>query len=346
MEFKRLHNKSVLNTPGLSWFPRSFGVFRTLLLDPVLIEKEFDPEEFLEGARGTYPYVTKLMLGLDPEFSPEEGDAGAAGDTRIFTRRAANFELRDIVSDKIYKAMLESMSDSKNRGISWELQRCDVLKCWIHDIWTGYVDETPSTLALPPPNPVPFCRVAVRFIVDEALLVTHPENQGGPASNERVTPQTWIFESRYEGPPPAAIDGAPSVPASLFAGARVLDVSLPRPFGLTVEEEEEEVVGKRVGLVVAAVRPGGAAERDGRVRVGDKLLSVDGSSFSGLSFDECMALLAGRKALADDGGTKGTETEVEEALLRLERPTTEIIAACQGDSGSSWTDWKIVGLDY
>ena len=75
LEFKRLHNKSVLNTPGLSWFPRSFGVFRTLLLDPVLIEKEFDPEEFLEGARGTYPHVYKLMLGLDSEFSPEEGDA-------------------------------------------------------------------------------------------------------------------------------------------------------------------------------------------------------------------------------------------------------------------------------
>ena len=68
LEFKRLHVKKVLYTPGLSYFPRSFKVFDALLTDEVLVQKGFEPEEFMEGAREGYPLVARLMLGLDPEF--------------------------------------------------------------------------------------------------------------------------------------------------------------------------------------------------------------------------------------------------------------------------------------
>ncbi|XP_067827718.1 pro-interleukin-16 [Heptranchias perlo] len=52
-------------------------------------------------------------------------------------------------------------------------------------------------------------------------------------------------------------------------------------------------------ITVSHVISGGAADRDGRLRPGDKLLEVNGSSLTGLSFQEAVSLIHSTKGLVD-----------------------------------------------
>ena len=66
----------------------------------------------------------------------------------------------------------------------------------------------------------------------------------------------------------------------LAVAAATYTVRLPKPLGI---QFEENVPGQPRGVSVAGLVPGGNAERDGRVLVGDTLVRVSAVSFGGQS---------------------------------------------------------------
>jgi hypothetical protein len=327
LEFKRLHNKGVLYTPGLSHFPRSFKVFNALLTDPVVLQKRLEPEEFLEGTKLAYPLVTRLMIG-----SEESNTAVREGeDLAIFNRRAANVDLAEIVAPNIYEATRVAMDEATARGQSWEVKRIDVLKSWLYDIWTGSDAETDSE------DVSQFCRVAVQFVIDEAFLVTDPLSQE-PILSERIQPHIWVFESRTVDPGTKRIEYISSGTEEGLS----FEVTLPRPFGMTIEEGD---AGR--GLRVSLVKPGGAADQtavgraDGEptIMAGDHIVAVDDVDVSELPFDDCIDLLAPAEDADDE----------DRVLLSFWRPPpaqAEGEEEGYGEGDMAWSDWKVIQLEY
>ncbi len=58
---------------------------------------------------------------------------------------------------------------------------------------------------------------------------------------------------------------------------------------------------RTVGYVVAHVEPGGLVDRDGRFRVGDEIVNVNGCSLRGMGMEEAREVLrkANRSAVVD-----------------------------------------------
>ncbi|XP_032314607.1 glutamate receptor-interacting protein 2 isoform X5 [Camelus ferus] len=96
-----------------------------------------------------------------------------------------------------------------------------------------------------------------------------------------------VLEVEYELPPPAPENNPGIV-------SKTVDVSLYKEgnsFGFVLRGGAHEDGHKSRPLVLTYVRPGGPADREGSLKVGDRLLSVDGTSLRGASHAAALATL-------------------------------------------------------
>ncbi|XP_066101017.1 glutamate receptor-interacting protein 2 isoform X1 [Saccopteryx bilineata] len=96
-----------------------------------------------------------------------------------------------------------------------------------------------------------------------------------------------VLEVEYELPPPAPEN-------SLGIISKTVDVSLYKEgnsFGFVLRGGAHEDSHKCRPLVLTYVRPGGPADREGSLKVGDRLLSVDGIPLHGASHTAALATL-------------------------------------------------------
>ncbi|XP_034514717.1 glutamate receptor-interacting protein 2 isoform X6 [Ailuropoda melanoleuca] len=96
-----------------------------------------------------------------------------------------------------------------------------------------------------------------------------------------------VLEVEYELPPPAPENNAGIT-------TKTADVSLYKEgnsFGFVLRGGAHEDVHKSRPLVLTYVRPGGPADREGSLKVGDRLLSVDGIPLYGASHATALATL-------------------------------------------------------
>nr|XP_031542029.1 glutamate receptor-interacting protein 2 isoform X2 [Vicugna pacos] len=96
-----------------------------------------------------------------------------------------------------------------------------------------------------------------------------------------------VLEVEYELPPPAPENNPGIV-------SKMVDVSLYKEgnsFGFVLRGGAHEDGHKSRPLVLTYVRPGGPADREGSLKVGDRLLSVDGTSLRGASHAAALATL-------------------------------------------------------
>ncbi|KAG8516940.1 Glutamate receptor-interacting protein 2 [Galemys pyrenaicus] len=96
-----------------------------------------------------------------------------------------------------------------------------------------------------------------------------------------------VLEVEYELPPPAP-ENSPGVIS------KTVDVSLYKEgnsFGFVLRGGAHEDGHKSRPLVLTYVRPGGPADREGSLKVGDRLLSVDGIPLHGASHTAALATL-------------------------------------------------------
>lgn len=125
----------------------------------------------------------------------------------------------------------------------------------------------------------------------------NPGASGGPLFDRRgevVGITTAIYASaRGDGPPPTGLSFAIPIRLAWRVSRELMEQGRPaRPhLGLVVEDAPADGAEPGPGVRVAAVRPGGPAERAG-LRVGDVLLAVDGEPVA--SRAELAALVASR----------------------------------------------------
>ncbi|XP_037685546.1 glutamate receptor-interacting protein 2 [Choloepus didactylus] len=96
-----------------------------------------------------------------------------------------------------------------------------------------------------------------------------------------------VLEVEYELPPPAP-DNNPGI------FSKTVDVSLYKEgnsFGFVLRGGAHEDAHKSRPLVLTSVRPGGPADREGSLKAGDRLLSVDGIPLHGASQAAALATL-------------------------------------------------------
>ncbi|ELW46968.1 Glutamate receptor-interacting protein 2, partial [Tupaia chinensis] len=96
-----------------------------------------------------------------------------------------------------------------------------------------------------------------------------------------------VLEVEYELPPPAPENNPRTI-------TKTVDVSLYKEgssFGFVLRGGAHEEGHKSRPLVLTYVRPGGPADREGSLKVGDRLLSVDGTPLHGASHATALATL-------------------------------------------------------
>ncbi|XP_025304770.1 glutamate receptor-interacting protein 2 isoform X6 [Canis lupus baileyi] len=96
-----------------------------------------------------------------------------------------------------------------------------------------------------------------------------------------------VLEVEYELPPPAPENNPGII-------TKTVDVSLYKEgnsFGFVLRGGAHEDIHKTRPLVLTYVRPGGPADREGSLKVGDRLLSVDGIPLHGASHATALATL-------------------------------------------------------
>ncbi|XP_047390907.1 glutamate receptor-interacting protein 2 isoform X3 [Sciurus carolinensis] len=96
-----------------------------------------------------------------------------------------------------------------------------------------------------------------------------------------------VLEVEYELPPPAPENNPKII-------SKTVDISLYKEgnsFGFVLRGGAHEDVHKSRPLVLTYVRPGGPADREGSLKVGDRLLSVDGIPLHGASHATALATL-------------------------------------------------------
>ncbi|KAM6437879.1 glutamate receptor-interacting protein 1 isoform 12-T12 [Liasis olivaceus] len=95
-----------------------------------------------------------------------------------------------------------------------------------------------------------------------------------------------VLEVEYELPP-ASVQG----PGVIF---RTVEVTLHKEgntFGFVIRGGAHDDRNKSRPVVITCVRPGGPADREGTIKPGDRLLSVDGIRLVGTSHNEAMCIL-------------------------------------------------------
>nr|XP_055200775.1 glutamate receptor-interacting protein 2 isoform X3 [Nyctereutes procyonoides] len=96
-----------------------------------------------------------------------------------------------------------------------------------------------------------------------------------------------VLEVEYELPPPAPENNPGII-------TKTVDVSLYKEgnsFGFVLRGGAHEDIHKTRPLVLTYIRPGGPADREGSLKVGDRLLSVDGIPLHGASHATALATL-------------------------------------------------------
>ncbi|XP_029774689.1 glutamate receptor-interacting protein 2 isoform X2 [Suricata suricatta] len=96
-----------------------------------------------------------------------------------------------------------------------------------------------------------------------------------------------VLEVEYELPPPAPENNTGII-------TKTVDVSLYKEgnsFGFVLRGGAHEDIHKTRPLVLTYVRPGGPADREGSLKVGDRLLSIDGIPLHGASHATAVATL-------------------------------------------------------
>jgi hypothetical protein len=94
----------------------------------------------MEGARGAYPFVMKLMLAMDPEHTPRNRSAGEESGgiqpdgTLPNIRREATTQLAEVLSPGLFDVITGTMSHFATNQQAWKLLELNVTKSWIHGI--------------------------------------------------------------------------------------------------------------------------------------------------------------------------------------------------------------------
>ncbi|XP_066473053.1 PDZ domain-containing protein 2 [Tiliqua scincoides] len=92
-------------------------------------------------------------------------------------------------------------------------------------------------------------------------------------------------------------------------------------------------------IIIARVEEGGSAHRDGRLKVGDELLMINGQSLVGLSHQDAVALLRSAEGLVYlvVASREGAE---EEFLSYPSTSLPDLISTCSVQDAAPWTDNK------
>ncbi|KAJ6656111.1 hypothetical protein lerEdw1_004161 [Lerista edwardsae] len=92
-------------------------------------------------------------------------------------------------------------------------------------------------------------------------------------------------------------------------------------------------------IIIARVEEGGSAHRDGRLKVGDELLMINGQSLVGLSHQDAVALLRSAEGLVYlvVASREGAE---EEFLSYPATSLPDLISTCSVQDAAPWTDNK------
>ncbi|KAM4615207.1 glutamate receptor-interacting protein 1 isoform 1-T1 [Polymixia lowei] len=95
-----------------------------------------------------------------------------------------------------------------------------------------------------------------------------------------------LLEIEYELPP-VSVQGSGVV----FKNVEVTLHKEGNTFGFVIRGGAHEDRNKSRSIVVTTIRPGGPADREGTIKPGDRLLSIDGIRLHGSSLSEAMSLL-------------------------------------------------------
>ncbi|XP_028603793.2 PDZ domain-containing protein 2 isoform X2 [Podarcis muralis] len=92
-------------------------------------------------------------------------------------------------------------------------------------------------------------------------------------------------------------------------------------------------------IIIARVEEGGSAHRDGRLKVGDELLMINGHSLVGLSHQDAVALLRSAEGLVYlvVASREGAE---EDFLSYPSTSLPDLISTCSAQDATPWTDNK------
>eukprot|EP00282_Hemiselmis_andersenii_P008610 CAMPEP_0114120464 /NCGR_PEP_ID=MMETSP0043_2-20121206/6661_1 /TAXON_ID=464988 /ORGANISM="Hemiselmis andersenii, Strain CCMP644" /LENGTH=222 /DNA_ID=CAMNT_0001213085 /DNA_START=8 /DNA_END=676 /DNA_ORIENTATION=- len=100
-----------------------------------------------------------------------------------------------------------------------------------------------------------------------------------------------------------------------------VSVTLPRPLGIVFEEVEP---GEAEGVVVASLEPGGNADRDGKILVGDKLISTS-----------AVVMNDDNSALVGLGGS-GAKTSWTRKMIPVGKATFQTVMGAIGSNTGRW----------
>lgn len=116
-----------------------------------------------------------------------------------------------------------------------------------------------------------------------------PALERSSIDSERETPidrwMGWSTKANTENEVVAT--ASPAIPENFvdsMDSQNYLTVRLPKPMGITFEENDD----KYQGIFVLSLSPEGAAAKDGSIKPGDQLVAVEGSEVHGLPFDDAL----------------------------------------------------------
>uniref|UniRef100_A0A8C4Z3D8 PDZ domain-containing protein n=1 Tax=Gadus morhua TaxID=8049 RepID=A0A8C4Z3D8_GADMO len=89
--------------------------------------------------------------------------------------------------------------------------------------------------------------------------------------------------------------------------------------GVSLKGNRSRETGEDLGIFIKSIIHGGAAHKDGRLRVNDQLLAVNGEALQGQSNNAAMETL--RRSMSSEGNARGT---IQLVLLRPGSTYTEI----------------------
>uniref|UniRef100_A0A8R1XYG7 PDZ domain-containing protein n=1 Tax=Onchocerca volvulus TaxID=6282 RepID=A0A8R1XYG7_ONCVO len=112
--------------------------------------------------------------------------------------------------------------------------------------------------------------------------------------DSRETPSSYITCSGYTNSPNQSIDNSlisESIEASSSMTKETISTTIRRDMngspGFSVAGGTGDII------MISSIASGGAAERDGKLRVGDRVLSINGTNMRGARHDQAVALLTG-----------------------------------------------------
>ncbi|XP_019635110.1 PREDICTED: partitioning defective 3 homolog [Branchiostoma belcheri] len=114
--------------------------------------------------------------------------------------------------------------------------------------------------------------------------------------------------------------------------------------GVSVKGNKSKVDGADLGIFIKSIINGGAASKDGQLKVNDQLLYVNGESLVALPNNVAMEKL--RKSMSTDGNMRGSIQLVVARKIKQNNTLPQTVEEPQNESGSLWDQPVDVGANH